>query len=91
MTASTQCQDQNGLTVEEFVPDISQKANYFIIFLQGQVPLQEAFSLEEPEHEAPPFLGVGLLHCLVLFFFPDWALHELQDPQELHAPFTKKD
>ena len=52
--------------------------------------MQEASSLEEPEHEAPPFLGGGLLQCLVLFFFPVWSLQELQDPQELHAPFTKK-
>ena len=45
------------------------------------IPGQEAPLLEEPGHEAPPFLGVGLLHRLVLIFLPVLTLHELQDPQ----------
>ena len=52
------------------------------------LPLQSNVSIEEPEHEAPPFLGDGLLQRLVLFILSSLASHELHDPQELHAPFT---
>ena len=52
----------------------------------GHVPEHETSSLEEPGHEAPPFIGAGLLHCLVLFFLPVLTLHELQDPQEFQTP-----
>ena len=45
-------------------------------------------SLEDPEHGAPPWQGAGLLHFLVLLFFPVLAWQELQDPHKLHPPFT---
>ena len=56
--------------------------------LERYLPLQSNVSIEEPEHEAPPFLGAGLLQRLVLFILSSLASHELHDPQELHAPFT---
>ena len=45
-------------------------------------------SLADPEHGAPPLQGAGLLHCLLLLFFPVLASQELQDPHKLHPPFT---
>ena len=55
------------------------------------VPGHEAWSLEDPEQAAPPFRGAGLLHFLVLVFFPVWLLQELQDPHALHPPFTTRE
>ena len=46
--------------------------------------LQSPYSDDEPGQEEPPFLAVGLLHDLYLFFSPvsvSHELHELQGPQ----------
>ena len=50
--------------------------------------LQVVVDEEDPGHEEPPFLGVGLLQDLDLAFVPDALLHEPQEPQTLHAPLT---
>ena len=50
--------------------------------------LQVVFDEEDPGQEEPPFLGAGLLQALDLAFVPINKLHELQEPQTLHAPLT---
>ena len=52
-----------------------------------RIPGHEVSSTESPAHVSPPFLGVGLLHCLVLLFV-GLPLQALQDPHALHPPFT---
>ena len=70
-------------------PRIFLSVNYLIlVFLKRPLPGQDSSSLEAPGHEAPLLSGAGLLHSLVLFFFP--FLHELQDPHILQAPSTRK-
>ena len=53
------------------------------------LPGTVALSVEDPTQCWPPFLGAGLLHCLVLVFCPapELIVQELQDPQ---LPFTVK-
>ena len=45
------------------------------------------YSVEDPKHGAPPLQGGGLLHFLVLFFFPVLEWQAFQDPHKLHPPF----
>ena len=54
------------------------------------LPLHVVSSLLDPEHSALSLGDAGLLHCLVLCFFPVMGLQELQDPQALQAPSNKK-
>ena len=67
---------------------IPSKIDLIFFILKRPLPGQDSSSLEEPGHEAPLLSGAGLLHSLVLFFFP--FLHELQDPHILQAPSTRK-
>ena len=62
---------------------------FIIVDNRIRIPGQKAWSSESPAQVAPPLLGAGLLHCLVLVFvvFP---LQELQDPHPFHPPFTAK-
>ena len=43
---------------------------------------------EDPGHEEPPFLAVGLLHDLDLVLVPVAELHEPQEPQDPQLPFA---
>ena len=50
--------------------------------------LHFSYSDDDPGQEEPPFLAVGLLQDLDLYFLPVPVLHEPQEPQVPQLPLT---